>query len=97
MSTFQIVLLCSLMLVAALHVISRLMGAVAGALWAVAGFAYGMTLLCTGGKLVFLGIDTTRWIFAAFMVALFVYHAGSAARILRLRISAFRAKRRQAT
>jgi hypothetical protein len=79
----QLLLLSGLVFVAALHVVSRLLGAAGGALWSLIALGYGMHMLGSGAELVFLGIPTTRWIFAAFMVALFGYHVASAARFLR--------------
>ncbi len=83
MHGFQVALLASLLVVAAVHTKSRLSGAIAASAWCVGAVVFGALMFPSHGPLVFLGVRTPPWLYFAFLGGLLVFNLAVVARGIR--------------
>jgi len=83
-SLFQGLLIVGLVLIAVIHTMSRVGGALATVAWCVAATIFGVQAFGDDGPgLVFVGIQTPRWIFYTAMAAVGLYNLAVLVRALR--------------
>ena len=88
MTTPQALLIASLVLVAVIHTKSRLGGALATAGWCVAAVVFGAFALAQRDDgLVFLNVQTPKWVFYAVIFAIFCYNLFIVVRALSRRVT----------
>lgn len=86
MSLFQGLLIVGLVFIAVLYTMSRVGGALATVAWCVAACIFGFQAFGADGPgLVFVGIQTPRWIFYTAMVGVGLYNLVTVVRALRRR------------
>jgi hypothetical protein len=84
----QGLLIAALVVVAVIHTRSRIGGALSTAGWCVAAAVYGWGEFAgRDGGLVFLGVQTPRWLFFSAMTGVFVYNVAIAARALTRKVA----------
>jgi hypothetical protein len=85
----QGLLIASLVVLAVIHTRSRIGGALSTAGWCLAATAFGWQQFAgQAGGLVFLNVQTPKWLFFSAMTGVFVYNIVIAARALTRKVAA---------
>ncbi len=85
----QGILMAALVLIAVIHTRSRIGGALSTAVWCIAAAVYGWQQFAgRGSGLVFLNIETPKWLYFSALGGVFVYNVAIAVRALTRRVAA---------